>query len=84
MIGVGWLVDLWQRMTHPYSDAAPRPPAAHLVRDPDLDAMHKTQHELLNQTGYAAEATRRSMEERAARQRILGKAGNPRGIGRNE
>lgn len=56
-------MDLWNRMMHRAPDPAP-PPPAELARDPDLDAVHREQHELIDQTGYARERIRDSWNER--------------------
>jgi hypothetical protein len=64
---VNWLADLWQRMTH--RDAAPStpPPAPSLRRDPDLDAVHREQHDIMQGSGYTAAKIRDSWNEHIKR-----------------
>lgn len=56
-------MDLWNRLTH-RTDVPTTPPAAHLSRDPDLDAMHEQQHDLMAQSGYTSARIRDSWNER--------------------
>jgi hypothetical protein len=56
-------MDLWNRLTHRMAEPVP-PPSLHLERDPDLDAMHQEQHDLINRTGYARARIRDSWNER--------------------
>jgi hypothetical protein len=54
---------LWNRLTH-RSDAPDVTPPTDLRRDPDLDAMHREQHDLINRSGYAGARIRDSWNER--------------------
>ncbi len=58
---------MWHRWLHADTDT-PRPPqAVRLERDPDLDALHHEQHNLMNQSGYAAQKIRDSWNEHVRR-----------------
>lgn len=54
---------LWNRLTHQADEPEP-PPPAHISRDPDLDAVHSEQHDLIQQSGYAGERIRASWNKR--------------------
>jgi len=57
------IMDLWSRIT---GGGAPEmeAPRALLERDPDLDAMHQQQHDLIHKSGYARARIRDSWNER--------------------
>lgn len=59
---------LWQRLTHRRPDeGVDEVPSRPLRRDPDLDAMHRVQHDLMNRTGYTGQRVRDSWNERVRR-----------------
>lgn len=56
-------MDLWSRLTHRSGPSEVAPPSE-MARDPDLDALHQEQHDIINKTGYAAARVRDSWNER--------------------
>lgn len=60
---MAWLVDLVNRCVpgRPKPPLVPKPPT--LRRDPDLDPVHRKQHDLINTSGYAAHQIRDSWNE---------------------
>lgn len=61
-------MDLWHRVTHHRSGDAPAPPPmVPLRRDPDLDEIHRAQHDIMQGSGYTAQKIRDSWNEHVRR-----------------
>lgn len=60
-------MDVWHRLLHHTPEEAPPARQPHVERDPDLDVLHREQHDLMNQTGYTAHKIRDSWNEHVRR-----------------